>query len=203
MEPSVESNENALTTCPTLQQRELAKETKRVRTAELKASNLKIEKIMPPTNSTSGTDATASTSTTIDKSEHKTIANSSHLLHKNATKSDTELNKSVQQESVPITSQTFDVVEKPNEALTQVDSELQRTTSNEQDTKKQQEWLTKVHEAILPHKLSTIANVDEAPEATSSDDYHVTENVALKIDRQPEWLAAVRASMENYKAVTP
>lgn len=199
----MKSKENALTTCPTLQQRELAKETKRVRTAELKASNAKIKEIVPQTNSTSGTDASASNSTAIDKSEHKSISNSSHLLRRNATKSDTELNKAVQQESVPITSQTFDVVEKPNEALTQVDAELRRTTPNEQDTKKQQEWLTKVHEVTLPHKLSTIANVDEAPETISSDDYDVTENVTPKIDRQPEWLAAVRSSMQKYKAITP
>jgi hypothetical protein len=90
-----------------------------------------------------------------------------------------------------------------NETMKPVDPALQAITHtpyNEQEPKKQQVWLAKVHEAIMPHKLSVRETVDEASDAY---DFEVTENVGRKIDRQSEWLAAVRSSMHNYKEQTP
>jgi hypothetical protein len=118
----------------------------------------------------------------------------------------------IQDELIQLSSQTRDsnctkdyigIDTTTNETIVPVDPALQaitHTADNEQETKKQQVWLAKVHEAVMPHKLSVRETVDEASDAY---DFEVTENVGLKIDRQCEWLAAVRSSMQKYKEQTP
>ena len=145
------------------------------------------------------TDDNADTCITNDTSENNSNNDSSPLLPKNSS----EMIKAVQQERAPTPSKIFDVVVKTNDSIVPVDTEHHYTTSNEQDTKQKQAWLTEVHEAIKPFKLSILANVDETIDTISSDDYHVTENVEPKIDRQPEWLAAVCSSIQKYKETTP
>lgn len=76
------------------------------------------------------------------------------------------------------------------------------TSSCEYDAEKQQEWITKVQDALVPHKLSIVAAIDEQANASLSDDVQATENVKPKIDRQPEWMAAVQSSIQKYKEQT-
>ena len=102
-----------------------------------------------------------------------------------------------------LTKDSFGIVAKTNETMKPVDPVIIYAKSNDHDPKVKQVWLAKVHEAILPHKLSILANVDEVTDTTLSEDFDVTENFGRKIDRQSEWLVAVRSSVQNYKEQTP
>lgn len=110
--------------------------------------------------------------------------------------------KAVQQQIAQISSEMSDVVEETKEATALVETRLQCTTSNDVDSKKQQVWLAKVNATIKLFKSNALASVDEANDI-SSDDYDVTENTEIKFDRQPEWLAAVRLSVQKYKDTIP
>lgn len=112
----------------------------------------------------------------------------------------------IQQDIIQITSQSFanNCVVKTNISTIPTDTEhdaFTYTSSNDQDTK-QQEWLTKLHKAIMPHKLRIIAELDEVSDTTLSDDFEVTKTVERTINRQPEWLALVRSTVQKYKEQT-
>jgi hypothetical protein len=58
-------------------------------------------------------------------------------------------------------------------------------------------WLTKINEAIENFKLLSTGAVDNALDSLSDDEFLVIESDKPKIDRQQEWLAALRLAIQN------
>ena len=145
------------------------------------------------------------------KNEHSKNEFISNRTVKSPSLPDAELSEVMQQNFNEISSHnrddyciedTISIVAKTNEAITPVDATrhtITCTTPDDQDPKKQQVWLAKVHEAIMPHKLSISGNVEEPSDTSTSNDFEVMENVGPKVDRHTEWLAAVRSSIQDYK----
>lgn len=154
-----------------------------------------------------------STTDTTGKSKNEPSKNEfvSSRTAKSPPLPDAELSEVTQQNFNEISSHTSDnncvedtsrIVAKTNEAIAPVDETrhtITCTTPDDNDPKKQQVWLAKVHEAIMPHKLSISGNVEEPSDASTSDDFEVMENVGPKVDRHMEWLTAVRSSIQDYK----
>lgn len=186
----------------------MAKETKRVRAAELKSS-LKIDSITPHQKKSVTTTADTATSTTSNSANEKfknRTASTTGSFAERSRLSEAGISKAMQEDLVHLAPQTKVIGAKTNETMVSTGTAPQTTThtkSNDDDTKKLQLWLEKVHEAIMPHKLSRVAEVDKASDTTSSDDFEVAENAGLKVDRQREWLAVVLSLIQTYKEQAP
>lgn len=118
----------------------------------------------------------------------------------NSTESTADIHKVAQHESNKSSSQSCEntTVDGIRTAATP-DKVVLPVDSCEYDTEKQQEWITKVQDALEPHKSSIVVAIDEQANVSLSDDFQATEDVKPKIDRQSEWMAAVQSSIQKYK----
>jgi hypothetical protein len=195
-------------------------EAKRTRTAELKAISVKIDNTVPKQTTTSVSCAIATAAIPETKFiETQTVptedeaASTDDVAETNAN----ELITTSAKETITLSSE-FGAGNFASEAVPTLnaDEENPRSESNVTSTNLEQnavatntaydynlKWLTAVHEVTAHYNLyAAVDDSDKTLDSLSDDDFLVTESEEPKHDRQQEWLAAVRSTIQKYKEQT-